>query len=197
MPPNKKGGKGYKKKASSSAEDSNALYIDRGPDQMVARVLRKLGDRNMLVFCNDNKVRICHICGKMKGRVWINPGDVVLVSLRDFGGSKQTDRGDIIAMYLPEHYGKLRKEDGVNPKVFMSLETMEGMTLQEIGEDKTNMKLVDDVDDLFERDGDEEESSEEEKVTQQRADVSKATSIAMTNARALQKITEDIDIDAL
>ena len=72
MPPNLRGGKKYK---SSKHQDLEVKLVERDSDQMYGRVIRLLGQRNVMVYCNDNKQRICHICGAMKQRVWINPGD--------------------------------------------------------------------------------------------------------------------------
>jgi translation initiation factor 1A len=143
--PNAKGGKHYKKGKNA---DDGPVMIDRGPGQMVGRVVRVLGNRNMLTYCNDKKLRICHICGKMKGRVIVATGDVVLLSLRDFGD--ETDRGDIIAKYPPEQHSSLKKE-GVNPNIFLKLEVMKNMTLDNIGVE--DLPMTQDVDeDEFEFD---------------------------------------------
>jgi translation initiation factor 1A len=124
--PNKTGGKNYKK-SKHGGEDENALFVERQEDQQYGRVVRVLGNGNMLVYCNDNKERICHIRGAIRKRVWINLGDVVLISLRDFG---EADRGDVLAKYEPKHYSKLKKESGVNLVLFNNLEG-KGATSQE------------------------------------------------------------------
>jgi translation initiation factor 1A len=143
--PNAKGGKNYKKGKNA---DAAPIMIDRVPGQMVGRVVRVLGNRNMLTYCNDKKLRICHICGKMKGRVIVATGDVVLLSLRDFGD--ETDRGDIIAKYPPEQHSSLKKE-GINPNIFLKLEVMKNMTLDNIGVE--DLPMTQDVDeDEFEFD---------------------------------------------
>ena len=93
----------------------------------------------MLVYSNDNKIRLCHICGAMKKFNWLAIGDLVLISLRDFEkkpepGSKEYEKGDIIAKYDSEHLGKLKKLPDINQKLFMTLETMDGTVLAAIGE---------------------------------------------------------------
>ena len=54
---------------------------------------KMLGFDRLLVSCQDGKERICRIRGKMKRRMWIRPGDIVLISPWDFQSDK---RGDII-----------------------------------------------------------------------------------------------------
>lgn len=168
--PNRTGGKNYKK--SKQTGSIVKPFIDRQPDQQYARILRNLGGRNMLVYCNDNKIRLCHICGAMKKFTWLNVGDLVLISLRDFEkkpepGSKEYEKGDIVAKYDSEHVGKLKKQPDINPKLFMTLETMDGKILAEIGtKDQSKMMLPGEDDDggiEFDRGDEKEEESEENK----------------------------------
>ena len=128
--PNKTGGKNYKK--SKHGDDDNIVFIEKQDDQQYGRVVRVLGNGNMLVYCNDDKERICHIRGAIRKRVWINLGDVVLVSLRDLGDA---DRGDILAKYEPKYYSKLKKEPGVNLILFNNLEG-KGNTMGEEEDDE-------------------------------------------------------------
>jgi len=58
--------------------------------------VKLLGFDRIKVRCQDGHERLCRIRGKMKRRVWIREGDVVLVSPWDF----QSDtRGDVIWRY--------------------------------------------------------------------------------------------------
>ena len=49
------------------------------------------------------ETKVCLIRGSMRKRVWINSGDVVLVSIREFDNSK----GDVIHKYEPDEVSKL------------------------------------------------------------------------------------------
>jgi translation initiation factor 1A len=204
MPPNAKGGKGYKKKKKVSGP-VEPIYIERAADQQVARVVRLLGNRNVLCYCNDNRLRICHICGRMKGRVWIEPGDVVLISVRDTEreGTGDANRGDILAKYPVEHLYKLRREKGVNEKLFMKLETMDGMNLAEIGLDKTNDKKIKDEDDcgfVFDRDSgseSEEEESSEDDAVKNRVQRSRGGRQMEATAATEGGKDDELDIDAI
>jgi translation initiation factor 1A len=65
-----------------------------------------LGYDRILVKCQDGHERICRIRGKMKRRVWIRLGDIVLVSPWDF----QTEsRGDLIWRYTRGQADYLRQ----------------------------------------------------------------------------------------
>ena len=171
MPPNTKGGKGYKKKK-KQANTYDPVFIDRQAGQMPARVVRLLGNRNVICYSNDNVLRMCHICGKMKGRVYIEPGDVVLITLRDFmenataNDLKGVKTGDIVGKYAAEQFASLKKENGVNLKLFMKLEAG-GHCVGEIGTDYTDTVIVAAEDDgfEFEHQDSEDESGESDKET--------------------------------
>ena len=69
--------------------------------------MKLLGNDRILVKCQDGRERVCRIRGKLKRRVWIRLGDIVLVSPWDF----QSDtRGDIIWRYRRGQADYLRKE---------------------------------------------------------------------------------------
>jgi translation initiation factor 1A len=164
MPPNKKGGKGYKK---GKGDDVVQEFIDIQEGQYMARAIRILGDRNILCYCDDNVLRICHICRKMKGRVWVEAGDMVLVSLRDFSAEdpKSIKRGDILAKYAPDQVRVLKKEGKVNERLFMKLEDRNGISIDAVGEDKTGDTSILDKkedDDGFDFESGSESESEEE-----------------------------------
>jgi len=167
MPSNTKGGKGYKKKKKQS-NTNEPVFIDRQMGQMPARAIRLLGNRNVLCYSNDNILRMCHICGKMKGRVFIEPGDVVLITLRDFNMNstekdlKEVKTGDIIAKYDPRQFTGLKKEEGVNQKIFMKLESG-GHCVGEVGTDYTGVEMnaVEDTGFEFEHSGSESESEDD------------------------------------
>jgi translation initiation factor 1A len=170
--PNRTGGKNYKK--SKQTGSVVKPFIDRDTDQMYGRILRNLGGRNMLVYCNDNKIRLCHICGAMKKFTWLAIGDLVLISLRDFekkpepGSADRYEKGDILAKYDSEHLSKLKKMPDINPKLFMQLETVDGKILAEIGDKDQGKALLPGEDDdggiVFEQDekGDKEGSESDD-----------------------------------
>lgn len=50
-----------------------------------------LGHGKLKVRCNDKNIRLCRIPGKMKKRIWIREGDVVLVKPWDFQSDQKAD----------------------------------------------------------------------------------------------------------
>ena len=99
---------------------------------MYGRILRLLGGCNALVFCNDNRERLCHIRGNMRKKVWLSVGDIVLVSLRELDRTGNTpvsavERGDICAKYDSKVIYKLREKDKtINERLFMLIEKTDG-----------------------------------------------------------------------
>lgn len=146
---NTTGGKNYKK--SKHASGVPPTFIDKQSDQIYGRVVKNLGDRNILVFCNDNYTRICHIRGSMRKRVWINVGDIILISLRDFESktAKGEEKGDVVAKFDETHFGKLRKQEDINQRLFMQLETMDGTVLAEIRRKEEAGLITEGGDDWF------------------------------------------------
>ena len=65
-------------------------------NDVLGTAAKMLGAERILVKCQDGKERVCRVRGKLKRRVWIREGDVVLISPWDF----QSDtRGDIFWRY--------------------------------------------------------------------------------------------------
>lgn len=62
-----------------------------GEGQVLGVAVKMYGFDRVLVNCNDGKQRSCRILGKLKRRVWIREGDIVLVSPWQFDDK----RGDI------------------------------------------------------------------------------------------------------
>jgi initiation factor 1A len=122
---NLQGGKKYK--SGKGNQETKAELHEVGPGQMVGRVIRNPGNRYMLVYCDDDKQRLCKIKGGLRKKVWFSVGDVVLLSIRDIGVSMtettKGERGDILAKYEPSIYNKLKKEYDVNPIIFTTIET--------------------------------------------------------------------------
>jgi len=83
------------KKKVISEEEIKDVVLPVANDVLCVAV-RLLGFDRVMVKCQDGHERLCRIRGKMKRRVWIREGDVVLVSPWDFQSDK---RGDVIWRY--------------------------------------------------------------------------------------------------
>jgi len=89
-------------KGAPTGEKKELIFREDG--QEYGQVQRMLGNGRCDVQCCDGTKRMCHIRGKMRKKVWVNQGDIVLVSLRDF----QDEKGDIIIKYQPDEARNLK-----------------------------------------------------------------------------------------
>ncbi|MCD6511641.1 MAG: translation initiation factor eIF-1A [Thaumarchaeota archaeon] len=80
--------------------------------ELLGRVIKLLGSDHVLVKCTDGKTRLCRIRGKLKRRIWVREGDVVLIAPWDF---KPDQRADILWRYKIAQVDWL-KDNGYLPK---------------------------------------------------------------------------------
>lgn len=89
MPPKSQKGKGGKsKRRGPKAEVLAGELIMKEDGQEYAQVSRMLGSGRVEAQCFDGKTRLCHIRGKMRKKIWIAQGDIVLLGLREFEDTK-------------------------------------------------------------------------------------------------------------
>ena len=93
-----------------SEEVIQDIVLPGGTD-VLGIATKLLGFDRLMIKCQDGHERLCRIRGKMKRRVWIREGDVVLVSPWDFQSDK---RGDIIWRYTRGQADWLRKKGYLN-----------------------------------------------------------------------------------
>ena len=72
--------------------------------QEYAQVLKMLGNGRLEAYCFDGKKRLAHIRGKMRKRVWIGVGDIILVGLREF----QDAKCDVLLKYTADEARNLK-----------------------------------------------------------------------------------------
>jgi translation initiation factor 1A len=77
-------------------EDELERMVLPSANDVLGMAVRMLGFDRLVVNCQDGKERLCRIRGKLKRRVWIREGDIVLVSPWDF---QSDERGDIFWRY--------------------------------------------------------------------------------------------------
>jgi translation initiation factor 1A len=93
------------RKKIKSEDELEKMVLPEGND-VLGIAEKMLGYDRILVNCQDGYQRLCRIRGKIKRRVWIRVGDVVLVSPWDFQSDK---RGDILWRYKKNQVEWLRK----------------------------------------------------------------------------------------
>lgn len=97
-----KGGKNRRRGKNDNDSKRELTYKEDG--QEYAQVTKMLGNGRLEAYCFDNVSRLCHIRGKLRKRVWIQQGDIVLVGLREF----QDAKADVILKYDNEEARSLK-----------------------------------------------------------------------------------------
>jgi len=67
---------------------------------------QRVGSSRMKVRCLDGKMRICRIPGRLKRRLWVREGDLLLIEPWELGGD---EKGDVIYKYKPLQVEFLRQ----------------------------------------------------------------------------------------
>jgi len=105
MPKNKgKGGKNRRRGTKAGEGDQRRELIFREDGQEYGQVTRMLGNGRLTVLCFDGRSRLAVIRGKMRKKVWVNQGDIILISLRDF----QDDKADVLVKYTSDEARSLK-----------------------------------------------------------------------------------------
>ena len=67
---------------------------------------QRLGGYRNKVRCLDGKTRVCRIPGRLKRKLWVREGDLLLVERWEHSGD---DKGDIIYKYKPTQVMHLKR----------------------------------------------------------------------------------------
>ena len=91
-----------KKKEEQERQDAiqneiSRIKLPRG-NQTLGILEQRLGASRMRVRCLDGKTRICRIPGRLKRKLWVREGDILIVEPWEFSGE---GKGDILYKYTP------------------------------------------------------------------------------------------------
>lgn len=75
--------------------------------EVLGSVEMMLGGDKLRVQCDDGNIRICRIPGRLRKRVWIKAGDLVLVKLWKV---QINERGDVIFRYTPTQASWIKRK---------------------------------------------------------------------------------------
>lgn len=104
MPKNKgKGGKNRRRGKNENDNEKRELNF-KEEGQEYAQVLKMLGNGRLEAMCFDGVKRLGLIRGKLRKKIWINNGDIILVSLREY----QDEKGDVILKYSADEARSLK-----------------------------------------------------------------------------------------
>jgi len=95
-----------KRKVTNENDLDNMILPSK--NDVLGIAVKMLGGDRITVKCQDGKERLCRVRGKLKKRVWIREGDIVLVSPWDF---QNDSRGDIFWRYRKNQSEWLRNHD--------------------------------------------------------------------------------------
>jgi translation initiation factor 1A len=87
-------------------EEIRRVMLPRGK-QVLGILEQRLGGSRTMIRCLDGKKRVCRIPGRLKRKLWVREGDVVLVEPWEHGGD---EKGDIIFKYKHSQVQVLRNK---------------------------------------------------------------------------------------
>ena len=114
---NKTGGKKHKKYKKNREGEIKKKLIKKDSEQEYAFLLERKGGPIMSLKLLDGRNVLGVVRGKMRRRVWMNPGDILLVAKRDF----QYNKVDIIGKYSDDEVRKLVKEKEITKAFSLGL----------------------------------------------------------------------------
>lgn len=95
-------------------EDISKSLVTPGEGHVFGKVEGLYGYGWLSVICTDGKRRKCRVRGKMKRRVWVRRGDIILVEPWSLGG----DQGEVLFRYTGNQVVYLVSR-GYLPKAFV------------------------------------------------------------------------------
>ena len=192
---NTKGGKKQKKIKKQGEQERDLQFKDQL--QEYGQILRLLGDSRLEIQCIDGVKRMGHIRGKMRKKVWMTAGDIVLVALREY----EKDKCDIILKYTQEEIMKLKqlKEIPDNLKVNESEsenrnKDNDNLIEFEKNTNKEQESNSDEDDEMYMSDNEEEESEDEEEEKEEKKTVKKDNKNVVNNQPKIAAKLEEMKI---
>ena len=86
-------------------EEIRRIFMPR-PPQVFGMVEQRLGGSRMSVRCMDGITRIARIPGRLKRKLWVREGDIVVVEPWEYAN----DKGDILFKYRRSQVDYLKKQ---------------------------------------------------------------------------------------
>jgi translation initiation factor 1A len=95
-----------KKGQNEQPEEVLRVRLPRGKE-VLGILEQRLGASRMLVKCFDGHSRTCRVPGRMKRRLWLREGDIVLVEPWEY---QSEEKGDVIYKYSKAAVEWLKKK---------------------------------------------------------------------------------------
>ena len=95
----------FKKKPFNADEPTiKRAKLPRGKE-IIGIIEQRLGGNKMRVACLDGKSRMCRVPGRLKRKLWLRPGDAVIVEPWELDNEK----ADVLYKYRPNEINWLKK----------------------------------------------------------------------------------------
>ena len=92
-----------------SKDQSTEQRVIRAPlprgEEIIGTIEERHGGNKMKVSCLDGKERVCRVPGRLKRKLWLRPGDIVIVQPWEFDKLK----ADVILKYKPAQIEWLKR----------------------------------------------------------------------------------------
>ena len=75
-------------------------------EEVIGTIDQRLGGNKMMVSCFDGKTRNCRVPGRLRRKLWLRPGDLVIVKPWEF----DKEKGDVIFKYRQNQINWLRNQ---------------------------------------------------------------------------------------
>ncbi|MBD3313012.1 translation initiation factor eIF-1A [Candidatus Woesearchaeota archaeon] len=86
-------------------QEISRIKLPRGK-QVLGVVEQRFGGSRMSVRCLDGKTRVCRIPGRLKRRLWIREGDIIIIEPWEYDEGK----GDVLFKYRYSQVDWLKKK---------------------------------------------------------------------------------------
>ncbi|HZX12347.1 MAG TPA: translation initiation factor eIF-1A [Candidatus Nanoarchaeia archaeon] len=95
----------YSRRPQNEEQEIFRIKLPRGRETLGV-LEQRLGGSRMRVRCLDGKTRICRVPGRLKKKLWVREGDILLIEPWELGGDQ---KGDVIYKYKPLQVDWLKK----------------------------------------------------------------------------------------
>ena len=97
----------YNKKKSHNQEEApiTRVKLPRGRE-VIGIIDSRVGGNRMIINCLDKVARNCRVPGRLRRKLWLRPGDVVIVEPWEFDNLK----ADVLFKYRPNQIAWLKNK---------------------------------------------------------------------------------------
>lgn len=165
MPKNKGLGGKKKKRGKGIGPEKKALVLkDEGQEYAQIEKLTGSGFVDVICFSSGGNIsRRAHIRGKMRKRVWLAKGDIVLVNVRDY----QDNTCDVVAKYNENDIKRLMENKALPTSFRDDVVQDDNIEFEDPSKDDVNLDWCKDPDDMFDGISDSDSDSDSESESEE------------------------------